>query len=161
MKMTRWDPLDEIVQARETLRYLFDESLTWPGRFDFFHLDRSFPVDIFETSEAYEIDAALPGIDPSTLSVSVAGSTLTIRAHSRIDRREDSAGTYIRQERMTGALSRVITLPSDIDTERVRSVYDQGILVLFLPKKEVIKTREIPVQVGGTLESTAVSSERP
>ena len=56
-------------------------------------------------------------------------------------------GTFVRRERYEGEMSRVFTLPTYIETEKVEAVFEHGVLKLYIPKAEEVKPMEIPIKV--------------
>ena len=107
----------------------------------------AFPaLNVGTTSEAVEIQAFAPGIDPSKLDVSIDKGLLTITGERTSDLPEasDKVSVYA-AERFTGAFRRVISLPEDVDATRVSATYRDGILRIALPKLEKAKPRRIEV----------------
>lgn len=83
----------------------------------------------------------LPGFQKEEMTVELRDGYLSIRAAKGLDKEEkDKKGTYIRQERYTGACSRSFYV-GDVEPEEVSAKYEDGILKLTLPKKE---TKELP-----------------
>ena len=87
---------------------------------------------------------ALPGIDPGDVKIDLNGSTLTI-AGERSQSRENAE--LSRSEISYGRFERLLTLPSNIDTDRVEANFDNGMLDLALPLAESAKPRRI--EIGG------------
>jgi HSP20 family protein len=140
------DPLEDLTQLRQTVGHLIEDGLGMLTHLPFLPLSRSIPVDIFETRSAYQIDAALPGIDPNDMAVLATETTITIQAPAR-PRSERREGTYILQERYQGKRERVLTLAKAIDPEQVTSTYQHGVLTVHAPKVNGLKATQIPVQV--------------
>lgn len=98
-------------------------------------------TDVRETESSYELDIDLPGFQKDEVTVELQDGYLSIRAEKGLDKEEkDKKGTYIRQERYTGACSRGFYV-GDVEPEEVTAKYEDGILKLTLPKKE---TKELP-----------------
>jgi HSP20 family protein len=142
---------------------LLDESISPTWRMDLFGVGRRFPVDVFEDESSYVIEAALPGVKPKDLKVSATGSTITIRATTEHDekreqreQREKEAkapeskrpDAYVRRERYTGAMMRVIDLPESINAEKIKASYQHGVLTLEVPKTGESQTRQIEIVVA-------------
>jgi len=106
----------------------------------------AFPVlKVGSGNEATEIYAFAPGLDPSTIDVSVEKGLLTIsgiRTTRADDAKEEVA--YAR-ERFAGAFRRVVSLPEDADTAKVEASYRNGVLRLVVPRLEAAKPRQIAV----------------
>lgn len=103
-------------------------------------------VNVWETEEAWLLEAELPGVAPENLDVSVLNDELTITVR-RPEVEEDGA-TYFRRERPRGDSSRTIQLPSAIDAEGVKADLKHGVLTLTLPKSEAARRRKIQVNAG-------------
>lgn len=111
----------------------------------------SFPaINVGSTPDATEIYAFAPGIDTSTLDVSVDRGLLTIAAE-RKDALENADGgkagrlnVYAR-ERPTGRFRRVISLPQDADPDKVDASYRNGVLHIRVQKRETSRPRRIEI----------------
>ena len=104
-------------------------------------------VDISETDGAYIVKAELPGVKKEDLDVSIKDGLLSINAESRFEHKEETDGRLIRQERRYGKFVRSMRLGGDVDEAKVTAEYNDGILVLTLPKTEEVKPKKIEVQV--------------
>ncbi|SES30901.1 Hsp20/alpha crystallin family protein [Pedobacter rhizosphaerae] len=103
-------------------------------------------VNISESSEAYQIELAAPGLKKEDFKVSIERDMLTISTQHQEQTAEGK--TYNRKEFSFSAFTRAFTLPESADTEKIRASYNQGILKLELPKKEEAKavSRQIEIQ---------------
>ena len=88
--------------------------------------------------------AALPGVRPEDVDVTVESDTLTIAGEFREERREDERG-YLYQELRRGRFSRTIQLPGDVSADKAKADYEHGVLTLTLPKREEAKPRQIRI----------------
>src|SRR6185437_537805 len=105
----------------------------------------SFPaVNVGLTPERVDIYLFAPGIDPKRLDISIQQNLLTI-AGSRELRAEEEANFY-RQERFSGEFRRVISLPEDVDPERVQAKYFDGIVQIGVQRRESARPRQIEIQ---------------
>ena len=109
------------------------------------NVSMGFPVDVAEESGRYLVQAALPGVSPEAIEITVEGRTLTIATEE--DKAQDGEGAnYTWRERMRGAWQRSFRLPQAVDTDGVEAEIDQGILTVSIPKSEVAKPRQIEVK---------------
>jgi len=107
-----------------------------------------FPVlNITETPNDYYVRAELPGMKPEDITISVMGNSLSICGERKISQ-EPKDARYHRRERETGAFHRAVTLPAEIDGQRVEARCKDGILTIILPKAEEAKPRQISVKAG-------------
>ncbi len=107
------------------------------------------PVDVRETDDALIVEMAMPGIAPEEIEVTLDGRTLAIRARTEKDtERKGEEGRYLVREREVASYARVIVLPTEVDTEKVVSSFENGELTLTLPKAVDRRSRRIPITAG-------------
>lgn len=108
----------------------------------------AFPaVNVGSNAEAVEVYAFAPGIDASKLEVTVDKGLLTIVGERQFEAPQaDDKRTVYARERSAGSFRRVISLPEDVDAERVTARYTDGVLHVSIPKREASKPRRIEVQ---------------
>lgn len=138
-RLNLWAPYQDL---RREVDRLFD-ALTGPenssGR------SRGFPaVNLWEDGESLYLEAELPGVNQNDLDVTAAGNELTLRGQRNVAPGENRA--YHRQERGYGEFTRVVTLPVEIDAERIEATLKDGVLTLKLPKAAAAKARKIQVK---------------
>lgn len=85
-----------------------------------------------------------PGLDTSTLDLSIQRNLLTISGERKAQLPAAKAQVYLR-ERFSGAFRRVISLPDDVDPDRVNAAYRNGVLSIAIAKHETAKPRQIQV----------------
>jgi HSP20 family molecular chaperone IbpA len=148
MAMSRYNPFESLIPP-----ILRDSSL-WG--MDLFGFGRSFPVDIYERVAQFDIEAALPGVKPEDLKVMATSFTITIRAATsdsvesehRAEEQGKRPGGYVRRERYSGVMTRVIELPEAINPTQVRANYKHGVLKLEAPKAGAAESTTVNIQVG-------------
>ena len=127
---------------------------------DFFTPDWSFPtftgcsttgatrkglmnVDIKEKDDKYELEMELPGYKKEDVKASLKDGYLTISAeHSENKDEKDSDGHYIRRERYYGSGQRSFYVGDQITEEDIKARFENGILMIDIPKKEEAKQVE-------------------
>ena len=93
-------------------------------------------TDVRETDNSYEVDIDLPGFKKDEISVELKDGYLTINAAKGLDKdQKDKDGSYIRRERYAGSMTRSFFVGNGITKEEVHAKYENGILMLSLPKK--------------------------
>ena len=108
---------------------------------------RPFRADIRKTDEGFVLDADLPGFEKKDIAIDLKDDVLTIKAqrHSEVED-SDKKENYIHIERSYGSYERSFEV-SGIDTDRIKSKYENGVLSLTMPEKEPVipetKTLEI------------------
>ena len=142
--MSRWEPFRDMLSLRADMDRLFS------SLFGGFREEREgfwAPiVDIEEDNENITVKAEIPGMKKDDIKVSVKGNMLTITGE-RKQESETKEKTFHRVERSYGKFSRMITLPSDVEADKVKASYKDGILNITLPKPEAIKPKHIDVEI--------------
>jgi HSP20 family protein len=105
------------------------------------------PVDIIETQNELVLKADVPEVNMRDIDIQLENGTLTLKGERKFEPKAEERG-YHRIERGYGSFVRVFTLPDTIDSEHVHADYQDGVLTITLPKKEVAKPRTVKVQVG-------------
>ncbi|MDO8654371.1 MAG: Hsp20/alpha crystallin family protein [Undibacterium sp.] len=94
-------------------------------------------IDVKETDKAYTVHAEVPGVSKEEINVSVDGNVVTLRAEIKQEDRTGDDEKMLRSERYYGEISRSFQLPVDINSADATAKYDNGVLTLTLPKKQV------------------------
>lgn len=138
--------------AMDTLRSELDRLVDrWMGTSpretgDFFAQIAGFgpSLDVAETDDEITVEAELPGMDPKNLDVSITGQTLTI-AGEKQESTESKDRDFVRSERRFGSFKRRIELPSEVDADKVKAEFKDGVLTLRLKKVASAAPRRIKV----------------
>ena len=105
----------------------------------------SFPaINVGQTSERVDVYLFAPGIDPKRLEISMQQNLLTVSGEREIKLTEEAA--YYRQERFGGEFRRVISLPEDVDPDRVQAKYVDGVVQISVQRRESARPRQIQIQ---------------
>ena len=105
--------------------------------------EASFPkIDIVNREKEIVVRAEVPGIDKEDIEISLTDQTLSIKGQSRHEE-ETEEGDVHRHEIRTGAFSRVVTLPEEVDGRKAKSSYKDGVVELRLPKSRKAKKHSI------------------
>jgi HSP20 family protein len=104
-------------------------------------------VDIAENENELILTADLPGMTMENVDIKIEDGTLTLSGKREFEKKEEKGG-YHRIERSYGAFQRAFSLPDSVEAEKVTAAYENGVLKVVLPKKEIAKPRSIKVQVG-------------
>ena len=102
-------------------------------------------VDVLDRDDAIVVTAELPGIDKEKLDISLSDTTLTIRGRTH-DEEKSEKGEYFHHEIRRGEVSRTIGLPAQVDGERARATFENGVLEITLPKLEMTERLHIEVK---------------
>jgi HSP20 family protein len=104
-------------------------------------------IDMDEDENEIRITAEMPGLEKGDFKVELTGRQLAIRGEKKETREEKKKNAYY-SERSYGAFARSISLPSEVDPDKVEANYKNGILNIRLPKTEQSKVKRIDVQVS-------------
>ncbi len=145
MTLARFSPMTDIVSLRDAMDRLFEESFirpnTWTG-LAAGHV--AVPVDLWETKDAYQLRADVPGVSPDQLEINATSDSISISGEVK-SQTEVTEDGVLRQERRVGKFQRAFTLPMAIDPTKVEATFQNGVLQLTLPKAENVKPRTIKV----------------
>ena len=133
---------DELWRLQQEVDELFG---SWSSPLGIRSLPRgSFPaVNVGQTPERVEIYLFAPGIDPKSLDISIQQNLLTVSGKREVGTKEEA--DYYRQERFVGEFRRVISLPEDVDPERVQAKYADGIVQIGVQRREAARPRQIEI----------------
>ena len=92
-------------------------------------------IDVSENDQAFTVRAEIPGVNKQDIHVSVDGSIVTLSAEIRQHDAEREGEKLLRSERYYGSVSRSFQLPAEVDEAQSKARYENGILLLSLPKK--------------------------
>jgi len=101
-------------------------------------------VDVVEKESNVIVRAEIPGIDKNNVDISLDGNNLTIQGKNKHEKRE-AGEEYHHCEILTGSFSRTLTLPADVDGEKVKATFANGLLEITLPKAENRKRNKISI----------------
>lgn len=102
------------------------------------------PMDVAHNEDEVTIRSELPGMSADDVDISVQGNTLTISGEKK-ETQEGSEDYYHRETRY-GTFRRSLTLPADVDTDKVEAACKDGVLTVKIPKSEKAKPRKISVK---------------
>lgn len=104
-------------------------------------------VNIVELEDAFNIELAAPGLNKGDFKVKVEDNHLLISAKKENKKEEtNEAGKFVRREFNYTSFTKSFRLPEDVDAEAIKANYENGVLIVNLPKAEVVdNTREIEI----------------
>ena len=101
------------------------------------------PINVGATPERVDVYLFAAGLDPKSLDISIQQNLLAVSGDRKVP--VDEAADYYRQERFDGEFRRVITLPDDVDPDRVDAKYRDGVLQITVQRREAARPRQITV----------------
>jgi len=145
MELVRWNPLKEMSLLRNHFGRFFSDPFfpaemagnegsrnVWPA------------VDIFEKDGKMVIKAELPGMDKKDISLDIQNDVLTLRGERKYEN-EVKEENFFRKEMSHGTFVRSFTLLGDVDTDRIKAEFKDGILTVEVPSPETRKPKQITV----------------
>ena len=143
--LIRWDPFGR-TSLRNAMDRLFDDSFVRPGFGWIAPMGAAdLALDMYETKDDVVVKAALPGVKPEQVEVTITGDTLMIRGETQQEN-EIKEEDYIRKERRYGSFCRSVVLPSGIKADKADATFENGVLTLKIPKAEETKPKSIKVK---------------
>lgn len=141
--LIRWEPAREMMTLREAMDRLFDDAFTRPISMTG---NLSLPaVDMFQTDDELVVKAAVPGVKPGDVQISVTGDVLSIKGEAKLKEENKDKAWHIREQRW-GSFERRIMLPTDVVADKARAEFEDGILTITLPKAEEVRPKTITVK---------------
>ncbi len=152
MAITKWRKRNEVDPFRgiqSEINRLFDSwTRGWPFESPGLFEGEWVPaIDVSEDENHVVVKAELPGMNEKDIDVNLQNSVLTIRGEKKKEE-EKKGEQYYRLESSYGAFQRAITLPSEVDSEKVKANFKNGVLKIELPKKETAKAKKVKVDVN-------------
>jgi len=137
-----FDPFEEIRRMHERLNKIFEEFERIGPRTI---AVETFPIDIIDEGDNIKILADLPGFNKEDIEIWIEDGDLVIKA-VRKEEKEEKAENYIRRERRFGEVYRKIALPVEVDIDKIKATYNNGVLEIVIPKSEKAKKKVIKIE---------------
>jgi HSP20 family protein len=102
-----------------------------------------FPVDLYLGKDNLTVRAELPGFRKEDVSVEIEDEVLTVTAHQKSEAQPEQEKGATPEFRVT----RAISLPENLDHEKVQAAYQNGVLTVTLGKREEVKPKQIAIEV--------------
>ena len=112
---------------------------------------RSFPLDAYRRGDTFILQFDLPGVDASTIDLTVERNVLTVKGERRFSRQQGDE--IVAAERPQGVFTRQLFLGDTLDGESISATYRDGVLELHIPIAERAKPRKIEIAGGGTSQT--------
>lgn len=158
-------PAAAVFSVRDAVDRLFNETFSpgmsqniWSASNNGARAD--LPLDVYATSNEVVILAAIPGITPDEIEITVEKNTVTLSGEIKnvVKSEEAKDASWYLHELPRGTFRRSLTLPIEVDSAKAEANFQNGMLRLSLPKAEAAKPRQIRVQVTGG-ETAAISED--
>jgi len=141
----RWSPRTEMERIFDDFFRDFRELAAWNPQ-SMLSLTSAFPtVEMYEEKEKFVVKVDTPGLEKEDIRISITDHTLQLRGEIRQEEEREERN-YIYSERVYGAFSRDIPLPSAVNADQVRATVKNGVLTIELPKSKEAMPKEIKVE---------------
>ena len=153
----RKSPRTDVATLRNAVDRFFDDSTFRPlwGSF----AESRLPLDITSSEDSITVEAALPGIHPEDVEITVHQDTLTIGVKEQAEQ-ESHNGERVYRELRRSTGSRTLTLPSGLDIDRATASFENGMLLLEIPRAEAAKPRQIPLTTATGVSTAPVTPDK-
>ncbi len=142
MLLSSFTPGGTLTDLRREMDRLFDGYLGANGRTP---QAAGYPaLNLWEDDDNLYAEAEVPGIAMENLEIYVTGNELSIQGERKPT--EESGAVCHRQERGMGQFRRTVTLPVDVDSDKVDAKLNHGVLTLVMPKAEVARPKRIEIK---------------
>jgi HSP20 family protein len=106
--------------------------------------------DVVEKGDRFEATIEIPGVDKSDIDVQIDGAVVRVKAEAKAAAKADApaedAAKVLASNRTVRSWARNFTLPAEVDEARAEAAYENGVLALTLPKKEVAQPRKLSIR---------------
>ncbi len=153
----RTSPFGDMLSLRQAMDHLLEDSFVRPRSF-WFGDSSVLPLDIHSTPDALVVEAALPGVKPEQVEITITGDLLTISGASEAAHEGERDG-YAYREIRRGDFSRTVTLPRDLQIDRAVASFEHGLLRLSIPRAE--QARPHRIAITPTHEAPALEAPTP
>jgi HSP20 family protein len=158
VNLVRWEPFREVISLRQAMDRLFEDSFVGLPRLTM-NGSGEFPIDIYQDKKNLVVKAALPGVKPEELDITIADDILTIRGEHK-EEQESEEDDYIHRERYYGAFSRSVAIPTKVKSDKAEASFEEGVLTLTLPKAGEIKPRQVKVKPKAIKAAKATKAKK-
>jgi len=147
MQLVRLNPVRDMFNFSNRINHVFDNFFYPTNRDEVEFSIRNWNpvVDVYDNDDNFVIKAELPGIDKEDIEIDVKDRVLTLKGE-RSSENEVKEDNYYRRERSFGKFERAFTLPADVDPDKIKADFKDGVLKIDIPKPEEQKPRQITIQ---------------
>ena len=141
--LTRWEPVREMMTLRDAMDRLFDDAFTRPINME--SVSAMPKIDMYQDNDDVVVKAILPGLTNDDVQISVTSDILTLRGEFKEENDEKEKSYHIREQRY-GTFERSIALPTDVQVNKAKALFENGVLTITLPKAETVKPKTIQIK---------------
>ena len=146
MELVRWNPIRDMFSLRNHMNRAFGDFYFPTNREegDLPMWNWNPVVDVYDNDDNIVLKAEIPGIDKKDIEIDVKGRVLTLKGERSSDN-EVKEDNYYRRERCFGKFERAFNLPVNVELDKIKANYKDGVLEIEIPKPEEKKPKQITV----------------
>ncbi len=115
------------------------------------------PMDAYRHGESFVVHFDLPGVEASSIDLTVEKNVLTVSAQRQWQPTEGDQ--VLASERPQGSFTRQLFLGEALDAEHIEASYDNGVLTVSIPVAEQAKPRKVQITSGDGSAAKAIETE--
>lgn len=146
----RYDPFAEAISLRNMMDRLMESAFVNPAQWLSTNGGFDAPaIDVVENADGYTIRAALPGWKPENVDITFENGVLTLcgEVKEENEQKDENARYHVREIRRS-SFTRQVSLPTEVEADKAKAVFENGVLTLTLPKAEVVKPKQIKISAS-------------
>jgi len=142
----RWDPFHQLSSLRDEIDRLFESPFSALNEgLQPFMSGWSPALDLYDDKDNFLVKAELPGMKKEDIEIQLHDGVLTLSGERKQEKKFEGSDIH-RSDRFVGKFQRTLTLPSQVDVDKVKASYQDGILTVTLPKSEAAKPKQIQIK---------------
>jgi HSP20 family protein len=152
-ELAKTEPTGPMQVARDTGKLWFEDFFRKPfatipfPTLRFVDMEWPMPsVDIYEDNDDVVLKAELPGMKKEDIDITLSGDVITISGERKQETEVKKKG-YYRRENSYGSFNRSFALPAEVQADKVKTKFTDGILEIRMPKSEEAKKKEKKIKV--------------
>ena len=142
-----WSPFRSLNPFQSEMDRLFNSAIFGESGHPLFERAFTPAIDLYEDDDKIVVKADLPGLEEKEIDVSIVDGILTLKGEKK-DEHEEKGQNWHRVERSYGRFTRSISLPGEVDADKVTAHFKNGVLEITAPKSEAVKPKTIKVEVN-------------
>jgi|SRR5579883_688635 HSP20 family protein len=157
MMVTRYDPFADLLPLRDLVDSFFESP--WPALSAAAPISAapSFPFDLYDTGDDLVLRIAVPGADPSSIELTVNQGVLTLQGQRRSFEPEQARQYCWYARGIAGGEFRMsVALPMPVETDGAEASYEDGLLLIRLPKTAEARVKRI--QISGVRQPEQITA---
>jgi HSP20 family protein len=155
-----WDPWSELSSLHQSMDRVFNTifgPFSEQGQEGSGRVSVYMPANVTETDASYHIQAPVPGFSPEEIDVTFVEGLLTMKAQHR-QAQQAQQGQILRREFLWADMVRQLSLPGEVDPDKIEARVENGLLTVTVPKTPRAQPRRIPIGSQGTRAELAGST---